>query len=159
MQPVGSRGGVGTAHSLHAQGLVDCFLDDGKRFHQDADRLQFGGHPHDVLFLVDHEFRLVSVQSTDASLAVLAGLTHVGAVHNAAGAFAASPPNGEHSVVAGFHASNGRAGAHHLAEHFMADDEFLLTIRGIGAASGYFFPVGAADAHSYDPDFDFVLVR
>ena len=157
MQPIGGRGGVWTTHRLDAQSLVDSFLDDRKRFHQDADRLQFGRHSHDVLFSVDHEFRLVSVQSTDASLAVLAGQTHVGSVHNAAGAFAASPPNGEHSVVAGFHASNGRADAHHLAEHFVADDEFLLTIGGLGAASGDFFPIGAADAHSYDSDFDFIL--
>ena len=41
----------------------------------------------------------------------------------------------------------------------MPDDEFLLTIRGIGAASGYFFPIGAADAHSDDSDFDFILRR
>ena len=159
MKPVGSRGGVGAAHSLHAQGLIDRFLDDGKRFHQDPDRLQFGRHPHDVLLLIDHVFGLVSVQSTDASLAVLAGLAHVGAVHQAGGAFAASPPYGEHSVVAGLHASDRRAHAHHLAEHFVPDDEFGLAIRGLRAASGYLFPVGAADAHSYDADFDFVRLR
>ena len=39
----------------------------------------------------------------------------------------------------------------------MADDEFFLTIRGIGAPPGYFFPVRAADAHAYD--LDLYLIR
>ena len=157
MQPIGNCSCVWTAHSLHTQGLVDSFFDDRKRFHQDADRLQFGWHLHDILLAIDGEFRLVSVQSTDASLAILAGLTHIGSVHHAAGAFAAAPPYGEHGVVAGLHASNGRAYAHHLAKHFMTDDQFLLTIRGIGAASRNLFPIGAADAHSDNSDFDFIL--
>ena len=100
MQPVGSGGGVGAAHRLHAQRLVDGFLHDGQRFHQHTDGLQFGRHLNDVLFLIDGEFRLVSVQPADAPLAVFAGLAHVGAVHQAGGAFAASAPHREYSVVA-----------------------------------------------------------
>src|SRR5450759_848973 len=157
MEPVRCRGGVGAAHNLHAQSLVDRFLNDRKRLHQDPDRFQFGRYPHDVLLLIDCVFRLISVQSTDASFAVPAGLTHVGAVHHTAGAFTASPPYGEHSVVAGLHAGNGRADTHHLAEHFVPDDEFGLAIRRLCAASGYIFPVGATDAHAYHPDFDFIL--
>ena len=81
MKPVGCRGGVGAAHSLHAEGLVDRFLDDGERLHQDPDRLQFVRYPHHILLSIDRVFGLISVQSTDASLSILSGLTHVRAVH------------------------------------------------------------------------------
>src|ERR1700733_12604622 len=147
----------GQRTNLHLQGLVDSFLDDGERLQQDSECLQLGRHLHDVLHVIDDEFLLVSVQSTDASLAVLACLTHIGAIHETRGAFTASPPYGEYSVVASLHASNGRAYVHHLAEHLTPDDELLLTIRSVGAAARYFFAVGATDADPNDPDFDFIL--
>jgi hypothetical protein len=100
----------------------------------------------------------LAFQSTDAAFAVLARLTHVSAVHETGGAFTASPPDGEHSVVAGLHTSNGRADARHLAEHFVPDDELSLTVRRLSVASGYLLPVGATDAHADHPDFDFILL-
>ena len=45
----------------------------------------------------------------------------------------------------------------HLAEHFMADDQFILTGRRFGAPPGCFFPVGSADAHTQDAQFDLIV--
>jgi hypothetical protein len=42
--------------------------------------------------------------------------------------------------------------AHHLAEHFVPDDQLLLALRSLRASSGQLFAVGAANSYSDDPD-------
>jgi hypothetical protein len=137
---------------LQAHGFVDGLLDDGQRLHQHAYRFQFGRDAHRVLLFVDHEFGLVAVQSPDASLAIFAGLTHVGTAHPARGAVPASTPHSKRRIVADFYPGYGGPGAHHLAEHLMPDNEFLRTIRDFRAASRYLFPVGTANPHAQDPE-------
>ena len=72
---------------------------------------------------------------------------------------AASTPYGEHSVVVGSYPGDGVAYTHHLAEHFVPNDEFPHTIRSLRTTSGYFFPVDTAYPNRYDPKFDIVRCR
>jgi hypothetical protein len=60
-------------------------------------------------------------------------------------------------MVAGLHVRDCRAYVHYLAEHFVPDDEFRLTIGSLGSTSGYLFPVGATDTHPDHSDLDFTL--
>jgi len=69
-----------------------------------ANGLELRRHMHDVLLLIDHEFRLIAIQSMDASLPVVAGLAHVRAVHLARRALPASAPDSEYGEVSRFHA-------------------------------------------------------
>ena len=159
VEPVRRGGGVGTTDGLYAQRLIDGFLDDGKRLHQNPDRFQFSGHMHDILFAIDREFGLISIQPANPSFAIFARLAHIGAVHPAGGAFPAPAPHGEYGVVAGLHASNGSTHLHDLAEHFVSDDEFGLTVGRLRTTPRDFFPVGAADAHADDPELDVIRRR
>jgi hypothetical protein len=88
---------------------------------------------------------------------VFACLAHVGPAHLTWRTLAASTPYGKHAEVARFHARDRSAYRYHLAKHLVTDDEFFLAIGSIRTSTGYFFPVGAADAHAYHAELDLIL--
>ena len=91
--------------------------------------------------LIDHEFRLIAVYSLDASLAVLAGLAHIGATHLADGEHSPHPRltvNTAKSPI--FTRVTEEPMPDDLAKHLMADHEFLLTGGGVSTSSGHLLP-------------------
>jgi len=97
--PCRSDGSLGGTHSLQAQRFFNTFLDDGKRFHQHANRFQFGRHGHNVLFLINYKFCLITIQSADALLFVVASLAHICTSHQAGRALAGSSSDGEDGEI------------------------------------------------------------